>query len=1183
MGTVNIFLGGTGKHIAEDIQDSRDFYGLSISEPVAFDLDGTRRSGVDLRGFVHPDQGTLNSVAAVASEWAQREPGRELGPADDAAKPGPQCPPENAVLVAVGKGIAENPAPDAGLYALRGHGLTVFSALFDARLARAGAGDGHRLRDLMDQRIRAERAKGGDLRVNLVTSTAGGTGAGTVVPLALWLRREYPKVSLSLLAVTPTAFASVLRGNPNSDELAAKGRSGTYAMFRELSFLQGVDPRATFSTRALPATDKGLEYAPGRELFDRVYWFGGRDGNQPSDAFEEAGALLRILSSDNTAEELRGRTGAHPLQSVGAITAIEYPRLRLQRKLVSRVLVAAYERLRAARPTFVGGASVDRETSLLDYVGGGDPGRGLGAWFAEQRHAALALDADHAPLGAAAATTLAERVKAAVGVQRYASVHRGARIRGSNYDADDAGWKAYQAELLAGLDRVSQANQRGLEAAIPTMRTGEEAAFAEWLRGRVFDKWLSGDGDSGDALYGVADVRALLDRLNGDAQKLETRVGQDGFVPGDTLSEADDHINTCKNKLDKPDAVSVGLKWWQRLIGWSAAAGALLAVVMAPPWDNVSRFGEFAGTSLSEILVWAGGTALAIFAFMIVRGLFLRSVASAASLQQRRKDAEDRLFDAYERRDHVRALRWLYEELRGRNGGTPLFRELRAQVESVTAAVNDIDRLYDGLRAQAAAEVARAAANPAHVRATVGDCLDQERGIADPIVPEIAKRLRVDATLGPDHRMRSLTVRLQPRDDDEDRVKPALAGVRDMLTALDPDHGAENVVATDIANRWKDAVWDLVNWRLASDLPASFDDALRLCEGGEDKATVALVDSLNRIVFPREPSVDLNMRADTPVFRQLYAGNDDIRARFSKALQHPGLDPEKQEKLREYAQNDQAGQVVGSLGEQMVFLDLWADDKGKPWAPHIIGNAVEADDAFRTYYGAAPGAPPRATADLTCFTVIPELLAATKLELGGSVQPLAPAVVARLLGSDLDARGPTYAELFYLLRARGRIVPNRLGSGPEASTIVRLALDDREPIGLVEYALGTIQDTLFGDGREHVVIFDAFCDFMRFDGTPVVSGQADAQPFTGTTLRKGEWANEPRRVARLQRAAVLQWYEGDVDDDCDGMVRVLEADLQDMKDGDREARESWDRAMRRLLDGDERRRIRQTWLRASNR
>lgn len=1177
MGTVNIFLGGTGKHIAEDIQDSIDFYGLSMSEPVAFDLDAATRPGVDLRGFVHPSPNTINGVGAVANRWAGIKPGPGLGPVDADAKPGPQTSPEHSVLVDVGQGLAENPKPTAGLYALRGHGLSVFSALFNPTLQLAGTGDGNKITSLIAQRIGAAKADGGDLRINLVTSTAGGTGAGTVIPLALWLRTEYPNAILTLLAVTPTAFASVLRDSPNMDELAAKGRSGTYAMLRELSFLQGVDPQAEaagFSARRLPATDKGLAYAPGQKPFDRVYWFGGLDGNKPSDAFEEAGTLLRILSADNTAEELRGKTGAHPLQSVGAVTAIEYPRLRLQRKLVSGVLVNAYERLRAASPVPAGGAPIGSSVSLLDYVDSGTV-RPLGAWFSAQRHAALSLGAGPTPLDDAAAGTLAERIHGEAGVETYASVPKGALVPGPNYDGNDAEWKEYQDRLLngpAGLNAVAGANQQRLVAARTAMRAGEERAFAEWLKGKVFDEWLSG-GDDGRP-EGVEDVRARLERLEQDAKTLEGRVGADNFLPGDTVNEAGDRITTCQNKLDKPDAVNVGLKMWQRLIGWGVAAIAFLVFLIPIPWDDISRFGEFAGTSVSELLVWAGGVIIAILVFMVVRRLFLLSAGNAASLRERRKAAEDRLFAAYAERDRVRALYWLHQELRGGDGKPAFFRELRSQIESAQAYVDRLDQLYDGLRAEAAAEVASAAARPAHVQATVGDCIEADQGIAGSIVPEIARRLRVDATLDPNGKVCALDVRIEQLDSDDAQITPALADVQTMLNAIDPDSGAGDVVATDIANSWKDAVWGLVNWKLGENLPKDFDVALQHCEGGEDAATQALVTRLNNINFPRPPSVDLLVPATAPVFRQMYAGSPAIRARFNAALQHPGLAPAKRNALMHYAEDSKD---VGALGEQIVFLDLWADDGGKPWAPHVISNAVEADAALETYYAADPGAPDQATANQTCFTVIPELLAATKLELGGIVEPLAPAVIARLLGSDLDTRGPTYAELFHLLRARGHIIQHVEGAGPGAKTSVRLSLGDAT-IGLVEYALGGIADSLFGQGRASVIAFDAFCDFMRFDGTPVVGGGEDVGPFPGAKLLKGLWANDPQLVARIQHAAVLQWYEGDVDDDCEGMIHVLEEDLARMKNGDGAVRDSWERAMRRLLNGKERRDIRQTWL-----
>ncbi len=50
------------------------------------------------------------------------------------------------------------------------------------------------------------------------------------------------------------------------------------------------------------------------------------------------------------------------------------------------------------------------------------------------------------------------------------------------------------------------------------------------------------------------------------------------------------------------------------------------------------------------------------------------------------------------------------------------------------------------------------------------------------------------------------------------------------------------------------------------------------------------------------------------------------------------------------------------------------------------------------------------------------------------------------------------------------------------------------------------------------------------------------------------------------------------------MHKTLEEDLNLMQDGgDREIHESWKRAMERLLTGEERRRIRENWLRQSSR
>ena len=234
---------------------------------------------------------------------------------------------------------------------------------------------------------------------------------------------------------------------------------------------------------------------------------------------------------------------------------------------------------------------------------------------------------------------------------------------------------------------------------------------------------------------------------------------------------------------------------------------------------------------------------------------------------------------------------------------------------------------------------------------------------------------------------------------------------------------------------------------------------------------------------------------------------------------------------------------------------------------------------METYYGAEAGVPAAATASRTSFTVLPELLAATKLELGGNVAPLLPAVTSRLLGSDLDTRGPTYAELFYLLRSRGHLTSGAVGTGPSARTAIRISIDGVKDLSLASHPVGELNDQTFGSGRSAVIAFDAFSDFLRFDGTPLIEGATGGpQPYPSARVFNSDWAGDPRGVAALQRSVVSEWYHGDVDTDCAAMIDVLEADLRKMEDGDTEVRRSWEQAMRRLLAGSERRGVRKTAL-----
>ena len=1171
MGAVNIFLGGTGKFIAEDIQSARDFYqDQSIGDPVAFDLDPSISPGVQLRGFVTADKQTIDGVKGLAHEWASREPGRALGPAEGSGEPGPRIAPEQAPLARIGAGIAAKPAPTRGLFALRAHGLAVFSMLFDDRHALAGAGPGNELRQHIAERMRDETRDGTAPRINIVTSTAGGTGAGMVIPLALWLREEYPNSLLNLVAVTASAFAGVLRGAPGLEETRAKGLSGTYALLRELSWFGEVDPQTEFPERRLPVTRQGLAYRPGGKLFDHIYWFGGRDGGSRDDAFREAEPLLRVLSADQPADELGGATGGSPLRWVGAATAIEYPKLRLQRRMVYGVLEDAYRSLREPSGRFAGASSAGDEVSLLDYVGA-DTDRPLGAWLHGQRDAlssGLALtqgDAD----------ALVAAVQSRAGMHGY-DIPRGTDAGRDPYGSNDMGWQRYVARIVTRLKERAGEEERRLGGAIAALRREEEDAFGAWLRDTAYGEWLSASG--GGEPRATGEALGMLAALERGADELALRFGDDELFPGGTVGDAEDAIRQREEKFEKPDPRNADAAMLDKVLSYvvAAAVGIVGWVVARPIAEAVP---EFAG-GLSQLLPWIGVVLAMIGARQLTLAWRLRGRVEWATEARARQDAERALIAAYRDRDRVRALHWLQQEMRGEGAQKrdPFFEALRQRITSAQAEVQRLDEIYKGLQDRAAAEVRGGGERPAHVREEVGDCLADDPRMTERIRPQVRQRIAVE----PAGAGLRLLLRHAGRSDDG-RFDPAGEDAVDLHQALTAVDKAGLVDAARALEHWENAAWGLVNWQLGEHLPPDFDKAMLRCSN-DDAATAlrSLTSKLRNLELPKAPSVALVSGAGVPEHRRVYASSNAVLARLNEALNDSSLVGAPKATLAEYQKNPM--RVVPALGEQIVFLDLWADPGDVDWAPHVIGNAVEARQAQETYYSVA-GTAPDTTAASATFTVIPELLAATKIEMGrGTVEPLAPAVVARLLGCDLDMQGPTYAELFYLLRHRGLLRSHDEGAGPGASTVTVIGDgDDSDAMPLVSRPRGGIGEdrAAFGAGRAAVIDFDTFVEFMRYDGRTLMAG-ADVgfRPFPNAEPQVRAWAAAPARVAALQRMAVEEWYGGDADGDAEAMLAVLESDLVAMANGDAAVRSSWERAMRRLLAGEERKAIRRTHLSA---
>ncbi|MCY4509171.1 MAG: hypothetical protein OXG35_19750, partial [Acidobacteria bacterium] len=632
----------------------------------------------------------------------------------------------------------------------------------------------------------------------------------------------YPQCDLNLVAVTPSAFTDVLRGNLDLEELAAKGRSGTFAMLRELSLLsEHGDQQTRFSRRALPVTADGLSYRPRQPLFDRVCWFGGRGGG-PRNAFEEAGVLLRLLSYDSSADDLAAEMGGNPMQWVGAVTAVEYPKLRYQRRLISHAMQEAYRALHEEAPLPAG--ATEDSTWLLDYVGGGTS-RPLGSWFHSQRHGALALPRG-APVDEVAAAELAGRIRAHAEIGGYGAVPRGAQRQGLGYDSDPAGWLVYTGEVKAGLDSEADRKQRALLDAVRELRRGEERGFGEWLTDDVLQGRLGGGGD---APIPTGNVLTLLDKLERNADELHRVFDEDRLFPTEqTIDQCDEQIRAATDRFVTPPPADARASILSRLAAGVSAVVAFVAVL-----GMASQVYKFTfGSVQSEWVAWIVAVVAMFATFRGVFWLLMRGSAEEASEQARRLRAEERLFAAYEERDSVRALQWLHHELRGDDGERSFFRELREQIRAARAAVADLGEVYRALEDRATADVTQATVSPPHVAAEVGDCIMADADVAHSIVGDFQQRLRVEAPSDPGPRVRGLRLRLIHADDgDGEPFTPAIADVGQLLLAVRAEEGPGLVDAQRVENAWSEAAWYLINWKLDENLPADFSAALAFCEG----------------------------------------------------------------------------------------------------------------------------------------------------------------------------------------------------------------------------------------------------------------------------------------------------------------------------------------------------------------
>ena len=176
------------------------------------------------------------------------------------------------------------------------------------------------------------------------------------LPFALWLAERASEdgfsIQMNLILVTSGAFDNVMKGGGAAAvEMQSKGRTGTFAIIRELDLLYQKDPRITFPTRRLPIPIDGhpdIPYRLGSRPFQRVYWMGRRAvdvGASNGDTYRETDPLVRILSNEAAAKNLDAMTGPYEQHLLPSVVTVDYPRLASVQQFGGKLAQEALHRL----------------------------------------------------------------------------------------------------------------------------------------------------------------------------------------------------------------------------------------------------------------------------------------------------------------------------------------------------------------------------------------------------------------------------------------------------------------------------------------------------------------------------------------------------------------------------------------------------------------------------------------------------------------------------------------------------------------------------------------------------------------------------------------------------------------------------------------------------------------------
>lgn len=1177
---VNVYLGGTGKYIAGLLKARSAMSNVQPATTLVFDTDRadsqarTYRLGLELRT---PGSEFGANLRAALEEWDHL--GMQM--IHERVEHGQDFDTAMAPYKAARKLIPENRAAGGGMWTLRAHGHLALG-----RYLRDDEGAVQFLAHTVGA-VARHADQGHAVMVNIIASIAGGTGSGVFVPVALKLQERLARTGggirpqVRLVIVLPSAFY-VDWGSEDSATSAAtvtRGLTGAFAAWRELQMLnEPGDPGVVFPSRVIPLLSDGsqtVRYAPNRPLSSQVFWAGMRktEPNQHASAlFDELGRVLAVLSDRNMDDFVNGKAAMQVAASklCWSAVCIEYPLLELAQKFSAAAVARALDEVagKADDP-------LEYDTFYRGFVSRDNARRPLSRFIdGERPH--IFHDGRNTELEKAQADNVIALLEqggpGSVGpINR--TVHEFMAIEvahGTGYSGEGADWEERARLQGQTLDTAMVGDVAICKAAMRHWLEQERQAFSRWFTTDSVDTRLA-EGQSAQSLLNTIGNASSPRTIHGELERarrfflrpFSDVVSDDGSrdcLKG--VAHCQEVFAQCKNQLVNPPP-GRRMHWFVRGI-LALAAGIFVG--------GAAMLITFGSLEFGATVSAASALVLGMAAFILA----LRRLNREQPIEKRRKDAEDRLFEAYRelRLAHCGEALWGSAGLVNERFLTPLLGPVGAKpgdggaLQRAKDVLTESQNVCRKARDDSDAIARQALRQPPDVAVWIGDDDTPSEDKRVEHIRLIRQHLHVTGIGGGDGGNLSTM---------SFRIGESGGGHSFSLRDLNP---VTRTDATDADRRsWRDftdalheQAWDLVRGELG--LPPTLQARLLDLAGGDESEFQAiLANYLIRAVETmqtRGPAIASSIAVPAPTLVLLVVNGSAMKAQVAQALAHPTLRdrPNELAFLRKGLTDTNAnGQPhdTSAVGESITLLALYD-----------LPSVAAVSDIQRSenqYYAINQRMDQRTPPERYCagnseFHLLPELSAAASIEFQERLhRPLHPLLVPHLLGSDPTYPGPTTLTLFYLARQLGCLCQQPWQSGISPAT-TRWVFCETETsnANALPLLVTAFKDDIVNDAAQAARIavldpLDALNDLLRY------KGEAPGD-HTVTELKSGsvacvrDWHTLDSKLLAQQNAIRALWWDLAGPDKAAkrnacflGMNALLDGDCAKFPEGD--LRDSW--------------------------